>query len=510
MRRIFTSFFPLTCVATTVNKFLKMKQDKPLEYWIPEYDLAARKSGIALDYGSHTNVEQRMKLINATCPGFDKVVLRKHPGLTSMQECAKDLEAENVGKVTSTLQALVDALRAYEKKLQGKVDRINENRSSSKMIRFYGASVDSADIPAEVSFVQETQVTKSDLKQLKEEIRNKTQALVQDMVQTVRADINNDMKSMLTSFEKTLSQKIDANQKEQNTTSFDKPRDSGYGRPRERQMDTGFDRGYERGMRNSRYGAGNRGGRDQRNSQRNFAMERSGGNREYPPGSGTRACFICDSPTHPFARCDKLDDPAYAEKKAAAFARTRRGIYHLERSHESAETDDLRDAFDPRDRLEDEAILHIALDTMEQLEDEDAGAHTAAAHSATMTAALQSGYSGRSGDPRQTGAECNCECSEQVTAPASGDSEGRVTATETATETATDSAALRHGVFCGECMDRLDNNEPSHMPPTELTQGHTEAAQGVVPDRVGVSCGGAEAEGSNTADTRVTRPTEPV
>ena len=100
-------------------------------------------------------------------------------------------------------------------------------------------------------------------------------------------------------------------------------------------------------------------------------MERCAGNREYPPGSGTRACFIYDSPNHPFARCDKLNNPVYAEKKAAAFARTCRGIYHLERSHESEETDDLREAFDPRDRLEDEAILHIALDTMEQLEDED-------------------------------------------------------------------------------------------------------------------------------------------
>ena len=105
---------------------------------------------------------------------------------------------------------MVDALRAYEKKLQGNVDRINENRSSSKMILFYGASVDFADIPVEVSFVQEAQVTKSDLKQHKEEIRNETQALVQDTVQTVKADLDNDMKSMLTSFEQTLSQKTDA------------------------------------------------------------------------------------------------------------------------------------------------------------------------------------------------------------------------------------------------------------------------------------------------------------
>ena len=43
-RRTFTLSFPLVCVATTVDKFLKMWQDKPLEYWIPEYDLAARKS----------------------------------------------------------------------------------------------------------------------------------------------------------------------------------------------------------------------------------------------------------------------------------------------------------------------------------------------------------------------------------------------------------------------------------------------------------------------------------
>ena len=107
-----------------------------------------------------------MKLINATCPGFDKVVLRSPPGLTSMQECAKDGN-RGVGKVTWTLQTLIDALRAYEKKSQGIFDKINEKRYSSKMIRFYVASVDSADIPDVASFVQEEQVTKSDLKQLK-------------------------------------------------------------------------------------------------------------------------------------------------------------------------------------------------------------------------------------------------------------------------------------------------------------------------------------------------------
>ena len=102
-------------------------------------------------------------------------------------------------------------------------------------------------------------------------------------------------------------------------------------------------------------------------------MERSGDNREYPLGSGNRACFICDLPGHPFVRCDKLNDPAFAEKKAAAFARTRRGVYHIERGHGSREADEVRVTFDPHENLEDQHIMHIALDTMEQLEDEDLG-----------------------------------------------------------------------------------------------------------------------------------------
>ena len=104
-----------------------------------------------------------------------------------------------------------------------------------------------------------------------------------------------------------------------------------------------------------------------------------------------------------------------------------------------------------------------------------------------MTAALQSGHPDA---PMQTGAECDGKCCEQVTTLAPGNSKGGVTATETVT----DSAALRHAMFCEECMDRLDSNEPDHMHPTELAQGHAEATQGAVPKRDGVSCGGVMEE----------------
>ena len=51
-------------------------------------------------------------------------------------------------------------------------------------------------------------------------------------------------------------------------------------------------------------------------------------------------------------------------------------------------------------------------------------------------------------------------------------------------------------------------DEPDHMHPTELAQGHTEAPQGAVPNQVGMSRGGVEAEDSEAADAAPTEPTE--
>jgi hypothetical protein len=75
-------------------------------------------------------------------------------------------------------------------------------------------------------------------------------------------------------------------------------------------------------------------------------------------------------------RCPHFHDPKYAEQKEQAFKKIRRGVNHIERDHDTREADSVRELFDPLGQQDDMSILHIALDTLDYLEDEmiDSGA----------------------------------------------------------------------------------------------------------------------------------------
>ena len=73
-------------------------------------------------------------------------------------------------------------------------------------------------------------------------------------------------------------------------------------------------------------------------------------------------------------RCKHFHDPAYAEEKEAASKGVQRGVNSIERGIECEEADEVRDAFDPRSIKDDDDVLHIAMDTMDELWlGEDAG-----------------------------------------------------------------------------------------------------------------------------------------
>ena len=78
-------------------------------------------------------------------------------------------------------------------------------------------------------------------------------------------------------------------------------------------------------------------------------------------------------------RCPHFHDPKYAEQKELAFKKIRRGVNHIEREHDTREADSVRELFDPLGQQDDMSILHIALDTLDYLEDEMIGAGAKAA-----------------------------------------------------------------------------------------------------------------------------------
>ena len=137
------------------------------------------------------------------------------------------------------------------------------------------------------------------------------------------------------------------------------------------------DRGYPRKNAPNFERQGGRGGNSSYSNS--YANQRSGGNREYPAGSGQRNCHICGLPGHPFMRCPHFHDPKYAEQKELAFKKIRRGVNHIERDHDTREADSVRELFDPLGQQDDMSILHIALDTLDYLEDEMIGAGAKAA-----------------------------------------------------------------------------------------------------------------------------------
>ena len=249
---------------------------------------------------------------------------------------------------------------------------INKNlkRASQKTIKFYGsfdeseiAAVQDQDIQG-VNFIKEETVTKVQFEAFKEEIRNETQATIQSAVTSVRADIVGDVKGMFASLEKRLNADKEERQTAANQSQSQQARDSRFNMRYEYGRDDhqgGYRQDNQYNRRDGRFQPDRRGGNP-------IAQRRAGGNREYPLGSGTRNCHICDAPGHPLMRCPHFHDPSYAAKKEEAFKRVRRGVSHIEQDCESNEADDLREAIDPMNQHDDQYILHVAHEQLEELE----------------------------------------------------------------------------------------------------------------------------------------------
>ena len=162
----------------------------------------------------------------------------------------------------------------------------------------------------------------------KTELRNETQATIQSAVTSVRAEIVGDVKEMFTSLTKRMdSDKEEAKRQQQQQQRYPQQTDRFL-------RSGGFPRNNSRYESNSRFQD-----RFQPREQQGYAAppprqpcahRRAGGNREHPPGSDNRPCFICEQPGHSFMDCSKFHDPAFAAKKEAAFKMLRRGVNHIE------------------------------------------------------------------------------------------------------------------------------------------------------------------------------------
>jgi len=82
-------------------------------------------------------------------------------------------------------------------------------------------------------------------------------------------------------------------------------------------------------------------------------------------------------------RCDRLNDPTFAEKKKAAFGRIGRGINLVEKCYAdgidtqgSTVADELQETFDPEGQLNIAEILHVARETLFHLEEDHPGVKT--------------------------------------------------------------------------------------------------------------------------------------
>ena len=66
--------------------------------------------------------------------------------------------------------------------------------------------------------------------------------------------------------------------------------------------------------------------------------------------------------------CSKFHDPAFAQKKEAAFKLVRRGINHIEAQVDSSDADAVRSVFDPEGQEDDQMIMHVAQDSLYHME----------------------------------------------------------------------------------------------------------------------------------------------
>ena len=213
----------------------------------------------------------------------------------------------------------------------------------------------------EINFVKEESVTKVQFEAFKDEIRNETQATIQSAVTSVRADIVGDVKSMFASLEKRLDADKEERQSSANQSQIQQPRDSRFNRRNDYGRDDRYRQDNQYNRRDDRFQSDRRGGNP-------IAQRRPGGNREYPAGSGTRNCHICNAPGLTFMRCPHFHEPEYAAKKQEAFKRVRHGISHIKQDCVSNEADDLREEIDPLDPHDDQYILHVAHEQLSVLE----------------------------------------------------------------------------------------------------------------------------------------------
>jgi hypothetical protein len=177
----------------------------------------------------------------------------------------------------------------------------------------------------------------------KTEFRNETQATIQSAVGAVRGEIVGDFKEMFSSLSKKMDKdkdEVKMPQQQQFESTRGRPSNSqGYGSQQGRQQ------------RDSYYGSPP-GNIYQCNNSRfqdrfrppvgqPYGNRRSGGNRA--DATGNRACCICGDSDHSFMDCSKFHDPAFAQKKEAAFKLVCRGINHIEAQVDSSVCSILKD-----------------------------------------------------------------------------------------------------------------------------------------------------------------------
>ena len=368
--KAFKNTFPSTSQAEYAEELIQVKQSAPYAEWMPEYRALyfdANKAELKMDT---TDIGQILHFINATPSGWEKRIRRKYPGLTPIKEELMDLfHANEKAERKEPLAAYLAKAEEIETKLLPKIAKMNKDLIKSKRIQFYGTH-DEAQPSQAINLIQEDYVTKVELLNMMEknktELRNETQATIQSAVTSVRAEIVGDVKEMFTSLTKKMdSDKEEAKQQQQ--------------QQRYPQQNDRFSRSGGFPRNNSRYESNSRfQDRFQPRGQQGYAAapprqpyahRRAGGNREHPPGSGNRPCFICEQPGHSFMDCSKFHDPAFAAKKEAAFKMLRRGVNHIEAEVDSSDADTVRESFDPEGQQDDQMILNIAADTLDHMEE---------------------------------------------------------------------------------------------------------------------------------------------
>ena len=370
----FRLLFPNRSRALVADEFLSIKQDAELTEYIPEYMRLYRKAnGNELDLND-TNLHQVLHFIKSTAGNWDKRIRKKYPALMPMQEDLMEQFhlKQRGGLLAWTIGEYMEHAQQIEDKLMPKIAKLNSKLPKIKKIPFYGTHDEVQQDFSSVNFVQEEYVTKTELSKMftdhKTEFRNETQATIQSAVGAVRGEIVGDVKEMFSS----LSKKMDKDKDEvklQQQQQFESAR----GRPNNSQ---GYSGQQGRQQRDNYYGPPPSNGYQRNNSRfqdrfrpavrQPYGNRRSGGNRA--DATGNRACYICGDADHSFMDCSKFHDPAFAQKKEAAFKLVRRGINHIEAQVDSSDADAVRNVFDPEGQEDDQMIMHVAQDSLHHME----------------------------------------------------------------------------------------------------------------------------------------------